>query len=47
MRVTVPPLEGGVIVGFENGEGSIEHFPARHNHNIKAGRYHVAPEHLA
>ena len=35
--VAVAPFEGGVIVGFEAGEGSIEHFPARHDDDIEAG----------
>jgi hypothetical protein len=36
-----------VIVGFETGEGRIEHFPARHDDDVKAGSQLVAPEHLA
>lgn len=34
-------------VVFETGEGGIEHFPARHDHDIKTGRDLVTPEDLA
>jgi hypothetical protein len=48
MRIfAVPSLESGVIVGFKAGEGSIEHFPARHDHDIKSGGHFVATEQLA
>jgi len=36
-----------MVVGFEAGEGSIEHFPARDDDNVEAGFHLVAPEHLA
>jgi hypothetical protein len=36
-----------VVISFETGEGGIEHFPARHDDNVEAGRCCVAPEHLA
>jgi hypothetical protein len=29
-------LEGSGVVGFKGAEGSIEHFPARHNHDIQS-----------
>ena len=37
-------LEGGEIVGFEGDEGSIDHFPARHDDHIQAGVKFVSPE---
>jgi hypothetical protein len=43
----IAPPESGVIVGFEAGKGSIEHFPARHDHDIKSSGHSVAPEQLA
>lgn len=34
---TLPALlNGPVEIGFNLGEGSIEHFPARHNHDIQS-----------
>jgi hypothetical protein len=30
------PREGPVEIGFNVGEGSIDHFPARHNHYIQS-----------
>jgi hypothetical protein len=36
-----------VVVGFEDGEGGIEHFPARHDDDVEAGGNLVAPEHLS
>lgn len=42
----VSPSEGGLVVGFETGEGDIEHFPARHDHDIKTRSNFVAPENL-
>ena len=29
-------IEGMGVIGFKGGEGSIEHFPARHNHDIQS-----------
>ena len=29
-------LDDPCVVGFKGGEGSIEHFPARHNHDIQS-----------
>lgn len=43
----VSPIKGGVVVSFETGEGDIEHFPARHDHNIKTRSNFVAPVDLA
>jgi hypothetical protein len=37
-------LEGGKVVGFKAGERSIEHFPARHDHDVESGGHAVAPE---
>src|SRR5918992_4559887 len=37
-------LEGSFIVGFKAGEGSIEHFAARYDDDVVAGRNLVAPE---
>jgi hypothetical protein len=31
-------LDDACVVGFKGGEGSIEHFPARHNHYIQPRR---------
>jgi len=45
-------LDDACVVGFKGGEGSIEHFPARHNHHIQPRPYLeswsdlVAPEQL-
>ena len=45
-------LEDTCVVGFKGGEGSIEHFPARHNHDVqsnwplKSWSHLVAPEQL-
>jgi len=36
-----------VVVSFEVGEGSIEHFPARHDNNVEAGSHFVTPEELS
>lgn len=36
-----------MVVGFQTGKGSIEHFPARNDDNIKACGDLPAPEHLA
>ena len=38
------PLECGEVFGFEDGEGSIEHFPARHDDDIQAGIVLLPPE---
>ena len=40
-------LENGVVIGFEAGEGGIEHFPARHDDDVDAGGDFMAPEHLS
>lgn len=40
-------LENGVVIGFEAGEGGIEHFPARHDDDVEAGGDFMAPEHLS
>jgi hypothetical protein len=40
-------FKGGSVVGFEAGEGGIEHFPARHDNDIDAGGELLPPEHLA
>ena len=45
--LTAVALENGVIVGFEAGEGGIEHFPARHDDDVEAGGDFMAPEHLS
>ena len=45
--LAVAPFEGGEVVGFEADKGSIEHFPARHDDDVQAGRDLVAPEHFA
>ncbi len=37
-------LEESVIVGFKGGEGSIEHFPARHDDDVVAGGNLVTSE---
>ena len=37
-------VEGGEVVGFEGDEGSIDHFPARHDDHIQAGVNLVSPE---
>jgi hypothetical protein len=29
-------LKGAGVIGFKGGEGSIEHFPARHNHYVQS-----------
>jgi hypothetical protein len=45
-------LDNPCVVGFKCGEGSIEHFPARHNHYVQSNRHLkrwsdlVAPEQL-
>ena len=39
--------ENGVIVSFEDGEGGIQHFPARHDDDVEAGGDLMAPEHLS
>jgi hypothetical protein len=39
--------ENGVVVSFEDGEGGIQHFPARHDDNVEAGGDLMAPEHLS
>jgi hypothetical protein len=49
--VVVTLCESPGVVGFKSSEGSIEHFPARHNHDIPS-RLHleswfVAPEQFA
>ena len=36
-----------MVVSIEDGEGGMEHFPARHDDNVEAGGNLVAPEHLA
>jgi hypothetical protein len=49
-RTLTALLEGLGVVGFKDGEGSIEHFPARHNHNVESRlrveKGLVAPEQL-
>ena len=40
-------LENGVVIGFEAGEGGIEHFPARHDDDVETGGDFMAPEHLS
>lgn len=40
-------FENGVVIGFEAGEGGIEHFPARHDDDVEAGGDLMAPEHLS
>lgn len=40
-------LENGEVIGFEAGEGGIEHFPARHDDDVDAGGDFMAPEHLS
>ena len=40
-------FENGVVIGFEAGEGGIEHFPARHDDDVEAGGDFMAPEHLS
>lgn len=37
-------LERGKVIGFKGGEGSIDHFPARHDDHIQAGVKLVPPE---
>jgi hypothetical protein len=29
-------VEGARVISFKGGEGSIEHFPARHNHYVQS-----------
>jgi hypothetical protein len=36
-----------VVVSFEVGKGSIEHFPARHDDDVEVGRHFVTPEELS
>lgn len=31
-------LDDACVVGFKGGKGSIEHFPARHNHYVQSNR---------
>ena len=40
-------LENGEVIGFEAGEGGIEHFPARHDDDVEPGGGFMAPEHLS
>jgi hypothetical protein len=40
-------IEGCTVVGFEGGEGRIDHFPARHDDDILAGVNLVATEQFA
>ena len=40
-------LENGVVIGFEAGEGGIEHFPARYDDDVDTGGDFMAPEHLS
>jgi len=40
-------LEDGLVIGFEAGEGGIEHFPARHDDDVETGGDLMAPEHLS
>ena len=35
-RTVAALLEGPSVIGFKGGEGSIEHFPARHNHDVES-----------
>jgi hypothetical protein len=37
MRSLIPLIKGLYVVGFKGGEGSIEHFPARHDHDVQSG----------
>ena len=37
-------LESSEVIGFKGGEGSIDHFPARHDDDIQAGGNLVPPE---
>ena len=43
---TVAP-ENGVVISFEDGEGGMKHFPARHDNDVEAGGDLIAPEHLS
>jgi hypothetical protein len=40
-------VEKRAVVRFKAGEGSIEHFPARHNDDVERGCDLVAPEHFS
>jgi hypothetical protein len=46
LRLSPAAFERGTVIGFETDEGSIEHFPARHDDDVEAGGHLVAPEHL-
>jgi hypothetical protein len=43
----VASLKSVCVVDFKAGEGGIEHFPARHDDDVKAGFDLMTPEHLA
>jgi hypothetical protein len=36
-----------MVVSFEVDEGSMEHFPARHDHDVEADSNFVTPEDLS
>ena len=44
--LTPGTFEGGEVVGFEHGKGSIEHFPARDDDNVKSYVNLPTPKHL-
>jgi hypothetical protein len=46
-RTFAAAFEHGVVIGFEGVEGGIEHFPARHDHDVETGGDFMAPEHLS
>jgi len=43
----IPSAEEIAVVGFKAGEGSIEHFPARHDDNIESRCDLIPPEDLS
>jgi hypothetical protein len=44
LALTATPFEDGKEVGFDVGEGGIQHFPPRHDDDVEARRDFVAPE---
>ena len=36
-----------MVVSFKVGEGSMEHFPARYDHDVETGSHFVTPENLS
>ena len=44
--LTPGTFEGGGVVGFEHGKGSIEHFPARDDDNVESYVNLPTPKHL-